>query len=73
MSRTCEAAVSEGGGEGIRAAFVTGLNRAFIGSVCLTALALTLSLLRGEAVEAPSPLVEGQVRSDSTAPSGDDD
>ena len=66
-------AVSEGGGEGIRAAFVTGLNRAFIGSVCLTALALTLSLLRGEAVEAPSPLVEGQVRSDSTAPSGDDD
>lgn len=41
-------AVVESGGEGVHAAFVTGLSRAFIVASGFTVLALVLSVLRGE-------------------------
>ena len=64
--------VSEGGGEGVRVAFVLGLRRAFLVSVGLMIFAMVLSLLRGEAsVEmAPAPRAEA---SDSSSPAVSDD
>ena len=43
------AAVGGAGGEGVRSAFVTGLNKAFLVSGSLMLLAMALSALRGEA------------------------
>ncbi|MFQ5872593.1 MAG: MFS transporter [Dehalococcoidia bacterium] len=50
------AAVSDSGGEGVRMAFVTGLNRAFLVSGSLMALAMVVSGLRGEPRRKESPV-----------------
>ena len=54
------AAVSEGGGEGVRTAFVSGLSRALMISGFLMVLAMMLSTLRGEApAVSPTPTHAG--------------
>ena len=51
-------AVAGSDGEGVRAAFVSGLNRAFLVAAGLTALAAVLSVLRGETRRATDEVAE---------------
>ena len=50
--------VDSTGGEGVRAAFVSGLSRVFLVAGSLTTLALVLSVLRGETERATEPVAE---------------
>ena len=52
------AAVSEGGGDGLKAAFVAGLHRAYLVAAGLALIAMALSIARGESkgqLMAPRP------------------